>query len=250
MLFGSLVFESFCFSLASSAATQQTKVIIMSALSQAEDKARAEKLGANKYLVKSQVTLEDIVKTVKEVLEQDSNAASKDLDLSKSPITDQAPSLSQPVVTNTQTTSDQPTQTQPTQQADSRTPANSDSSVSDKPSGSDSDDSSAVTSDPSPLSAQPSIASPTPSDSASPIPEPQSPNPIVPNSTAQPITPPANEAPTTEPRLGGEGGSKVISPITDQASQKSRLEELLAAEEAKEKQNDSKTSEPNNTQVN
>jgi CheY-like chemotaxis protein len=54
--------------LRSTPATQSTKVIIMSALSQAEDKTRAEKLGANKYLVKSQVTLEDIVKSVKEVL--------------------------------------------------------------------------------------------------------------------------------------------------------------------------------------
>jgi CheY-like chemotaxis protein len=57
--------------LRSTPATQTTKVIMMSALSQAEDKTRAEKLGANKYLVKSQVTLEDIVKTVREVLGTD-----------------------------------------------------------------------------------------------------------------------------------------------------------------------------------
>jgi DNA-binding response OmpR family regulator len=50
------------------AGIQDTKVIMMTALSQAEDKARAEKLGANRYLVKSQVTLEDVVKTVHEVL--------------------------------------------------------------------------------------------------------------------------------------------------------------------------------------
>lgn len=55
--------------LKSTPATKDTKIIMMSALSQAEDKARAEKLGANRYLVKSQVTLEDIVKSVKEVLE-------------------------------------------------------------------------------------------------------------------------------------------------------------------------------------
>ena len=48
--------------------TKDTKVIMMTALSQAEDKARAEKLGANKYLVKSQVTLEDVAKAVREVL--------------------------------------------------------------------------------------------------------------------------------------------------------------------------------------
>ncbi len=70
--------------LRSTPATKYTKVIIMSALSQAEDKARAEKLGANKYLVKSQVTLEDIVKTVKEVLGSDEETpgeAPKDLDM-------------------------------------------------------------------------------------------------------------------------------------------------------------------------
>jgi CheY-like chemotaxis protein len=47
---------------------KDTKVIMMTALSQAEDKARAEALGANAYLVKSQVTLEDLVKKVHEIL--------------------------------------------------------------------------------------------------------------------------------------------------------------------------------------
>lgn len=49
--------------------TKDTKVIMMTALSQAEDKARADKLGADRYLVKSQVTLEDVVKVSTEVLE-------------------------------------------------------------------------------------------------------------------------------------------------------------------------------------
>ncbi len=38
------------------------KVIMLTALGQAEDKTRANSLGADRYLVKSQVTLEDIVK--------------------------------------------------------------------------------------------------------------------------------------------------------------------------------------------
>lgn len=49
--------------------TKNTKVIMMTALSQAEDKARASRLGADRYLVKSQVTLEDVAKTAREVLE-------------------------------------------------------------------------------------------------------------------------------------------------------------------------------------
>ncbi len=49
--------------------TKDTKVIMMTALSQAEDKARADKLGADRYLVKSQVTLEDVAKVVRDVLD-------------------------------------------------------------------------------------------------------------------------------------------------------------------------------------
>src|SRR5438045_4144386 len=57
--------------------TTNTKVIMMTALSQAEDKQRATKLGADRYLVKSQVTLEDVAKVAREVLEnKDVNAPS------------------------------------------------------------------------------------------------------------------------------------------------------------------------------
>src|ERR1700712_343888 len=48
--------------------TKNTKVIMMTALGQAEDQARGEKLGVVKYLVKSQVTLEDFARVVKEIL--------------------------------------------------------------------------------------------------------------------------------------------------------------------------------------
>lgn len=45
-----------------------TKVIMMTALGQAEDRSRGENLGVLKYLVKSQVTLEDFVRVVRDVL--------------------------------------------------------------------------------------------------------------------------------------------------------------------------------------
>jgi DNA-binding response OmpR family regulator len=48
--------------------TKETKVIMMTALSQESDRQRGESLGANKYLIKSQVTLEDVVNAVKEQL--------------------------------------------------------------------------------------------------------------------------------------------------------------------------------------
>ncbi len=50
---------------------KHTKVIMLTALGQAEDKTRAEQLGADRYLVKSQVTLEDIVTAARELLTQE-----------------------------------------------------------------------------------------------------------------------------------------------------------------------------------
>lgn len=58
--------------------TKYTKVIMMTALSQAEDKDRADKLGADRYLVKSQVTLEDVAKIAREVLEGTSAGSTPD----------------------------------------------------------------------------------------------------------------------------------------------------------------------------
>jgi CheY-like chemotaxis protein len=49
---------------------KDVKVIMLTALGQSEDKSRADQLGADKYLVKSQVTLEDIVKTAHQLLDE------------------------------------------------------------------------------------------------------------------------------------------------------------------------------------
>lgn len=48
--------------------TKNTKVVMLSALSQQSDQERGENLGADKYLIKSQITLEDVVETVKGML--------------------------------------------------------------------------------------------------------------------------------------------------------------------------------------
>src|ERR1035438_2369393 len=48
---------------------KQIRVIMLTALGQAEDKTRANSLGADRYLVKSQVTLEDIVKAAHELID-------------------------------------------------------------------------------------------------------------------------------------------------------------------------------------
>lgn len=48
--------------------TKNTKIIIMSALSQEGDIERGKSLGADAYLVKSQTTLTDVVEKAKEIL--------------------------------------------------------------------------------------------------------------------------------------------------------------------------------------
>lgn len=48
--------------------TKDLKVIMMTALSSEDQRARGEALGANRYLVKSQVGIEDVVRTVHDLL--------------------------------------------------------------------------------------------------------------------------------------------------------------------------------------
>lgn len=48
---------------------KDVKVIMLTALGQSDDQQRADKLGADRYLVKSQVTLEDIVKVAHELID-------------------------------------------------------------------------------------------------------------------------------------------------------------------------------------
>jgi CheY-like chemotaxis protein len=77
--------------------TRNTKVIMMTALSQMEDKDRADKLGADRYLVKSQVTLEDVARVAKEVLEgaptTDASAATVVADTATTAVNDPAATL-------------------------------------------------------------------------------------------------------------------------------------------------------------
>lgn len=54
--------------------TANVRVIMLTALSQAKDKERAEKLGADDYLVKSQVVISDVIARIKHHLGLDNQA--------------------------------------------------------------------------------------------------------------------------------------------------------------------------------
>ncbi len=86
---------------------RDTKVIMMTALSQAEDKDRANKLGADRYLVKSQATLEDVAKVAREVLggEEAPTADTTPPAVTASP---PAPDAATPIAASTPSQSDTP----------------------------------------------------------------------------------------------------------------------------------------------
>lgn len=64
--------------LRSTSETKTIKVIMMTALSSEDQRQRGEQLGADRYLVKSQVGIEDVVRTVHEVLADTQAAAPAD----------------------------------------------------------------------------------------------------------------------------------------------------------------------------
>ena len=104
--------------------TKNAKVIMMTALSQAEDKERADKLGADRYLVKSQVTLEDVAKVAREVLSEDSSQQAP-ADTVETPQTTTA-STPEPASSSPATEASQATPApvaQPASPADNATPA-------------------------------------------------------------------------------------------------------------------------------
>ncbi len=81
--------------LRSTTETRDIKVIMMTALSSDDQRARGEQLGADRYLVKSQVGIEDVVRTVHEVME-DNNGTPAAAPITPSeapatPITEPAP---------------------------------------------------------------------------------------------------------------------------------------------------------------
>ncbi len=92
---------------------KDTKVIMMTALSQADDKVRAERLGADRYLVKSQVTLEDVAKVAAEVIASNNGASTitATTQISAGTITDPTtnPVQTQVVADDPQITMPQPT---------------------------------------------------------------------------------------------------------------------------------------------
>lgn len=86
--------------LRSTTETRDIKVIMMTALSSDDQRTRGEQLGADKYLVKSQVGIEDVVRTVHEVLEDTPGGAT--------PVVPAPVASPEPIAPVTTTSADEP----------------------------------------------------------------------------------------------------------------------------------------------
>jgi CheY-like chemotaxis protein len=157
--------------LRSTTETKDIKVIMMTALSSEDQRQRGEQLGADRYLVKSQVGIEDVVRTVHDVL-NDSPLAPNAF----------APGAATPA-------SPRPaTSTVPPRQPESPAPSSTTQTPASQPS--------APLQAPVPVSGPPPVATP-PAPTSSPTPQtPASPQPQPPSTPpATPQTPPTTELP-------------------------------------------------------
>lgn len=190
--------------LRSTTETRNVKVIMMTALSSDEQRARGEQLGADRYLVKSQVGIEDVVRVVHEVLGDAPGGSPAPTSVTTAPATPTstppAPvsQPSQPPTTPTPAPQSYPTAPPPQSQPAAATPV----------------------SQPAPAP-PPTTTPPTPTAPIAPPPIPKPPTPQV--STSQ-----ASAASTPSAR------NRVIQPINDPFAKKVDINDLVDKELAKE----------------
>ena len=212
--------------------TSNIKVIMMTALSSDDQRMRGESLGADRYLVKSQVGIEDVINTVHEVLGDKANSnAAPNLDVAAAlPETPAAPAAAaEPIATTAPTPAPIPTPApapvvpeQPVAPAPTPAPV-----IPEQP----------VAPAPAPVAPAPAPVTPVqpaaPAQTPAPIPAPVAPQPAAmptPVAPAAPAESNASDAP--KPAVPG-GGERVIEPIHDPATDAARedmskkMDELL-----------------------
>lgn len=192
---------------------KDVKIIMLTALGQSDDQQRADRLGADRYLVKSQVTLEDIVKVAHDLLEKDSLALAM-----------MDPSIDQPLAAAVATPVAAPA-TPPAPASPPPVPVEPPVAAASPPS-----------SDPAPVEtlvpAVPTVPAPAPND----LPEPTAASPVAPTpAPAQPAeTPYADTSSPTSSAQPATTNAVVppIAPLDDSANLSDSLVQSTAEEEA------------------
>lgn len=214
--------------LRSTAETKDTKVIMMTALSQMEDKERANKLGADRYLVKSQVTLEDVAKAAREVIDGQAQAAHAAAPSSNpTPAgtdTSTPPAASNPVADTTLTATPAPATPIPVVDA----AASAQPAVSASGPAVSTDIAAQIDTFVAQTVGGDSAAAATPATPAA--------APTPPPATAAPATPPATDTPQpeNEPNSISPAGKRIIQPLHDISTGSPDLNSLLAKEQERE----------------
>jgi CheY-like chemotaxis protein len=214
---------------------KDVKVIMLTALGQNDDQQRADRLGADRYLVKSQVTLEDIVKSAHELLEDQAAPTAA----SPTPPTPTATTI--PVTAEPPDDTAQPTtheETAPNNQIEdfvagatqAATPPPAAPVADNQAPAPPASDSSATTDDKLVSDAAQTLVNSTEQPSSEPASEPSAPTPPP----AAPPEPAATDKPEDSQANGNVpiAHKKVITPLDDQP--KKDLDTLLAIETAKE----------------
>jgi len=180
------------------AETKNTKVVMMTALSQKEDEERGQKLGADRYLVKSQVTLEDVVRVVGEVLSgqpaPETNPYSAPHDEEAIEAAEPEP-VEAPVVEEPAAEVEAPTEPEVAAEPDTAPVAMTVAIAADKP---------AQTNDPTPANETPTATATAAAAAVVPDPVQPAPQPVIVDEPIQPtpepvVVDPAPEAPATPP---------------------------------------------------
>ncbi|PIZ62550.1 hypothetical protein COY17_02400 [Candidatus Saccharibacteria bacterium CG_4_10_14_0_2_um_filter_52_9] len=237
---------------------KDVRVIMLTALGQSDDQQRADKLGADRYLVKSQVTLEDIVKVAHELL-GDGGGVAVPAATNDTPATADAPSPT--TATTTIPVASEPDSapasdsTQSTVQEETAVEAR----IEDFVAGATEEPTALTPAEPAPAEA----VTPAPADAVTPTPETttataddklmaEAVDNLVANAPAPPteteseeaaVAPAVDEPPlTVDEDSGGAGTKKIIEPLSSKP--KADLDALLAAEEAKEVQANTTVSVP------
>jgi len=208
--------------LRSTTETKDIKVIMMTALSSEEQRTRGESLGADRYLVKSQVGIEDVVRVVHEVLGDQATVGTSD---QAAVVTTEQPAAATPT----------PAPAQPV-----ATPAPAPAPVTAAPA-------------PQPVAAQPTPAAATPTTpAATPVTPTTAPAPAAVETTSAPAAPttiptpmhpqPATPAttpmqpPSTAPKPPSQR-ARIIQPLNDPTQSSVDLDDLLNKELEKESSN-------------
>ncbi len=182
---------------------ENVKVIMLTALGQTEDRSRADSLGADKYLVKSQVTLEDIVKTAQELLNNDELAATPAPDTSASDQAAPSPVVETPLEVAPPVTAPEPITTPEVASATEAQPA------------SQPDTQEAAIQPPTEPVADAPIEAAPPVTAPEPVATPEA-APASPEQTPPSMTPPTSDDTTTAPpATTDESSSTASQPSTD-----------------------------------